>query len=497
MLRVAYSSVKHLPFHWSTPPYPRDAAGLAIGTSSDGGLTWKKSPRNPILAGEPVGVQATGFRDPYVTHLPAISEALGTSATTYYGLISGGIQDVGPTTFLYEIDENNFENWNYLNPLVDVPARLQPSRKWCGNYGVNWECTNIVTLHAGSESRQFLIIGAEGDVERAHLKHPDQPTGIPSRTVRGQLWMSGDLIRTGDGFRLRYKHGGYLDHGSYYAANSFLDPVSNRCIVYGWIPEEDIPLDAAKRKGWNGSLAIPREIFLLRITNAEGTLRSRLSEIYPFEIKIEPDASTTILTLGVRPIEEMTRLREASSRVLKLEPAVMLPHTSGPAHRTICQAESASWELEATISIHLGCEAVGFHLRHSNDLSIRASVTFCIVTETIVVDREASTTDPTVNKCPDAGPFTLLAKTGTTGNGELEMEKLQLRIFSDGDILEVFANDRFALATMVYSESYSQKSSGITAFATGSIGSAVFESVTIWDGLDAKKLPTGVEPLPE
>ncbi|KAL6399519.1 hypothetical protein AUP68_18067 [Ilyonectria robusta] len=494
-LRIAYSSVKHLPFHWSTPPYPRDAAGLAIATSFDGGITWKKSPRNPILAGEPPGLQVTGFRDPYVAQLPAISETLGTGATTSYGLISGGIQDLGPTTFLYEIDGNNVEKWKYLSPLVDVPARFQPSKKWCGNYGVNWECTNVVTLHADSESRNFLIIGAEGDVEKAHVKNFDRLVGVPSRTVRAQLWMSGDLTRTDDGARFRYDRGGYLDHGTYYAANSFLDPVSNRRIVYGWIPEEDIPLEAAKRKGWNGSLAIPREIFLLRIPNVEKALHSKLSDIYPFEIRIQPDGSTTIFTLGVRPIDEMARLREASSRVLKLEPAVMLPDTSGLAHRAICQTKSASWELEATISIHPGCETVGFHLRHNNDLSIRASVTFCTVTETITVDREASTPDTTINKCPDAGPFTLLMKRETNDNSELAMEKLQLRVFSDGDILEIFANDRFALATMVYSTSYSQDSSGITAFATGGMGSAVFERVTVWDGLDARNLPARVDSL--
>lgn len=495
-LRVAYSSVRHLPFHWSTPPYPRDSAGLAIATSRDGGITWQKSPQNPILSGEPVDLQVTGFRDPYVTQLPAISEALGTSVTTSYGLISGGIRDSGPTTFLYEIDDHNAESWKYLGPLVDVPARFQASKKWCGNYGVNWECTNIVTLHADAESRHFLIIGAEGDVEKAQVKNLDHPTGVLSRTVRAQLWMSGELIRTEDGVKFRYERGGHLDHGPYYAANSFLDPVSNRRIVYGWIPEEDITLEAAKRKGWNGSLAIPREIFLLRVPNVEKALGSNLSEIYPFESKVEPDGSTTIFTLGVRPIDEMTRLRDASSWVLNLEPAMMLPETDGLVHRTVFQTKSASWELEATISIQPGCETVGFHLRHNNDLSIRTSVSFCVVTETIIVDREASTTDTTINKFPDAGSFTLLIKRGANGDGELAMEKLRLRIFSDGDILEIFANDRFALATMVYSESYSQDNSGITAFATGGIGSALFESVTVWDGLDARKLPARAGSLP-
>ncbi|TVY65319.1 Beta-fructofuranosidase, cell wall isozyme [Fusarium oxysporum f. sp. cubense] len=483
-LRVAYSSVKHLPFHWSTPPYPRHAAGLALATSRDGGITWEKSPRNPILPGEPDSLNITGFRDPYVTAPLSIHHS---DPAKLYGLISGGIQDLGPTTFLYEISQENLENWKYLNPLVDVPLRFQPSEKWSGNYGINWECTNLVTLCAGDVSRHFLIIGAEGDVEKEHVKKDNGPPGVPSRTIRAQLWMSGHLTTNDEGIiKFRYEHGGFLDNGPYYAANSFWDPIGNRRIVHGWIPEEDITADAAKAKGWNGSLAILREVFLLRIPNVKGTCRSELSEIYPFERLAEPDGSTTILTLGVRPIREMARLRETSARITELESTVMLPGPDTAASRTIARTQSPSWELEAEIAVHPGCQSVGFHLRHSNDLSIRTTLTFCIAKETILIERKASNDDQTINKCPDAGPFTLLALTRPDAGDEVIWEKLRIRIFSDGDILEIFANDRFALATMVYSENYGPDMGGITAFATGEINSASFETVKVWDGLDIK-----------
>ncbi|KAI1378015.1 glycosyl hydrolase [Hypoxylon crocopeplum] len=483
-LRVAYSSVKKLPFHWSTPPYPRDAAGLALAVSTDGGNTWTKSSRNPILAGEPPDLQVTGFRDPSVMELPSIDSARGTSGAGLYGLISGGIRDSGPTTFLYEIQRENREDWRYLGPLVDLPTRFQPSKKWSGNYGINWECTNLVALRADSEFRHVLIIGAEGDVEKDHVRHYQRPIEAPSRTVRSQLWMSGRLVTADDGVRFRYQHGGYLDHGVYYAANSFLDPLSSRRIVYGWIPEEDLTLGAATEKGWNGSLALPREIFLLRIPKVLGALQSSLEDISPFELNTEPDGSTTVLTLGVRPIGELVRLRDASRQVLKHTATIALPESDLITRRTIFQTLSPCWELETTIAINLGCQQVGFHLRHNEDLSIRTTVSFSITTETIVVDRDASNNDPTVNKCPDAGPFTLLTTRDPDGDGKPTLEKLRIRIFSDGDILEVFANDRFALATMVYSEGHCLDLGGLTAFATGSVGSAVFETVTVWDGLD-------------
>ena len=54
-------------------------------------------------------------------------------------------------------------------------------------------------------------------------------------------------------------------------------------------------------------------------------------------------------------------------------------------------------------------------------------------------------------------------------------------------MLEVFANDRFALTTMVYSRNYGSAAAGVTAFATGGKGSTVFESVRVWDGLNGTR----------
>ncbi|ERS97061.1 hypothetical protein HMPREF1624_06390 [Sporothrix schenckii ATCC 58251] len=487
-LKVAYSSVKRLPFHWSTPPYPRDAAGIAIALSSDGGNSWTKSPRNPILNGEPGGLTVTGFRDPFVTKSPALDQALGTTDNVLYGLVSGGIQDTGPTTFLYKIPCSDVHDWQYVGPLVDVPLRFQPSKKWSGNYGVNWECTNTVTLQNGSDTREFLVIGAEGDIEKNHVKNFKQPVRAPSRTVRTQVWMSGKLKGAGHkGVKLEYKHGGYLDHGPLYAANSFLDERSGRRIVHAWLPEEDIPMDVAKEKGWNGSLALPREIFLLRIRGVQKPLHSELSDMAPFEIaSTEPDGSKTLLTLGIRLISEVMQFRDAVvCKAFQIGASVSLPLTTDVSHKFIYETHSTSWELAATISISSGCETVGFYLRHNSDLSIRTSVIFAVMEETITVDRSASNTAEMVNKCPDAGPFTLFFKKPESGDddGNVVLEKLHLRIFSDGNILEIFANDRFALATMVYSEGHGPDFGGISAFATGTKNTSTFESIAVWDGL--------------
>lgn len=482
-LNIAYSSVNKLPFHWSTPPYPRNSAGLSRATSYDAGKTWIKSSRNPILKGEPLDTQVTGFRDPYVTELPGLDKARGAGSPTLYALISGGIEGSGPTSFLYEIQQESIEHWNYLGPLVDVPARFQPSEAWNGNYGMNWECTNMFTLHAGSESRTFLLIGAEGDVEKDHIKQFPQRIGAPSRTVRSQLWMSGHFASTSNGVRFHYDHGGYFDHGPYYAANSFLDPVSGRRIVHGWIPEEDITIDVARRKGWNGSLAIPREVFLLQIRGVYKALRSALSEISCFEVIPGPDGSNTVLTMGVRPINEMLSLREKCGLIAELQAPIWLPESGSLTAQSLFSTQSHYWELEAIVEIRPECEEVGFHLYQGEDMSSCTTVTFSTTQETITVDREKSNTEPSMNKCPDAGKFTLLTIGAGNDSTDITLEKLLLRIFFDQGILEVFANDRFALATMIYPPCAMHDTVKVTAFAKGKVGSAEFKVVRLWDKL--------------
>jgi beta-fructofuranosidase len=479
-LRVAYSSVKELPFHWSTPPYPRDAAGISIATSGDGGDTWTKASQNPILQGEPAGLDVSGFRDPSVTASTSL-DTLREDSSALYGLVSGGIVNTGPTTFLYRICKSSVDNWTYLNPLVDIPMRFQPSMRWSGNYGTNWECTNLMNLSAGAVSRDFLIIGAEGDVEKVHVLEGSQH-GSLKRTIRSQLWMSGHLKMAGDGVKFAHEHGGFLDNGPYYAANTFHDSKLNRRIAHGWLPEEDLPMNFVHQKGWNGSLAIPRELFLLRIPNVVGALRSNLADIYSFEVLEESEGTKTILTLGIRPIAELSRLRESCRRVNVAETPLLLPPISHPGATRISGIESSTWELQAVIRVHPGCETVGFHINHSDDLKTRTSVYFCAIDEMVVVDRHASTTDARINTCPDAGPFTLLRRSSPEAP-EPHLEQLDIRIISDADILEVFVNDRFALATMVYSD---PGNPFVSAFATGDANSAVFEKVMLWDGLRPK-----------
>lgn len=483
-MSIFYTSIKSLPFHW-TAPAPRDNAGLALAMSSDDGLTWCKSNNNPILQGEPAGLDVTGFRDPYLAEWDSLDRLRGTKSM--YGLISGGIKDKGPTTFLYTVNPSNIMQWEYLGPLVDIPLRWQPSPKWEYNYGVNWECVNFMTLATGLFAWEVLILGSEGDVPPEHLVGLNLPPGLPPRTTRGQQWMAGDLVRTENGIRMKYKHGGILDHGPYYAANSFVDPVTGRRIVYGWIPEEDCTQTHAHQKGWNGCQAAPREIFLQAIPNVSGALQSLLTDITSIECVPQYDGLMTVYTLGIRPIRELEKSRSNADTTKSLA-SLLLPESTTAAATTkhVANTITPTWELTSTISVDpITCTAVGLHICHSRDLSTRTTITFSPNNERISVNRSRSAPQhPEFNSCTESGPFTLFE---TTADGHQISEKLQIHIISDGDVLEVFANERFALATMIYSGNY-EDNGGITAFAEGDTAGCVeFEELTVWDGLNGGK----------
>lgn len=182
----------------------------------------------------------------------------------------------------------------------------------------------------------------------------------------------------------------------------------------------------------------------------------------------------TVETLGIRPIPELTRLRPSRPIVLDL---IALPNVKDTNYLT--PARGVSWEVEAGISIRDGCDAVGLFIRHNEDYKTHTRIEFLPASEEIVVVREASNSAPDINKCDERGPFTLFR---SQNGGNDEVESLQLRIFCDNDLVEIYANDRFALSTTIYQDN--REALLISLFATGSSESAVFQKVKIWSGMD-------------
>ena len=386
--------------------------------------------------------------------------------TSLYGIVSGGVVGRGPDAFLYAVAPHDLTTWKYLGRLIDIPADLQRPTHWTGDLGVNWECVNFMTLQGDSGARkEVLIMGTEGGHKR-NAEAEQDPLCVWT------MWMAGSLVQTEDGPRLNHEISGILDHGNLYAASSYQHPETGERIVWGWIKEEELTLARREAKGWTGYLSLPREVFLLEKTDVVRSLVTPLRQIPSLKVIDEADGRATIQTLGIRPLTNLATLRASKPRVwTNIVGQVPTTH--------LANVPSTSWELQAVLSVQPGTDRIGFHVQHSADMAQRTTISFSPKKEEIRVDRSLSNREDDVGKDPVRGPLTLFISNEA---GTEVAERLRLRIFRDGDVLEIFANDRFALSTVVYAGPLSCP--GISCFSTSpKTGDVVFESISLWEQL--------------
>lgn len=374
-LTCFYTSVSHLPIHY-TLPHPHGCESLSMASSRDGGQTWQKFDQNPILSSEPEDLQVSGWRDPFIAPWPQVCQILGRDQeTTLFGLIAGGIPNVTPTAFLYAIDKKDITKWEYIGPLFYETPNIRLSR-WSGDLGKNWEVANFLTLmdeQDESVQRDLLFMGTEGCLasDEAQSVAAVTPAVGPTRPLRQQLWMSGDLVptesdRPKSGVALKYTFGGHLDYGCMYAANSFYDPVSKKTLIWGWITEEDLCDELRAAQGWSGIISLPRELFLQTTHHVVGACASPLSSITSFETTQDKYGSFTMRTLATRPAQSVVnRLRlQATARHARpgplagMQAATSLAFASG-------QVSNTRWNLECSIKVSKTTETVGLVVLHS------------------------------------------------------------------------------------------------------------------------------------
>ena len=103
------------------------------------------------------------------------------------------------------------------------------------------------------------------------------------------------------------------------------------------------------------------------------------------------------------------------------------------------------------------------------------------------MDRSCSTAYIDVNLCLEQGYHALFTMIQDKG---ARQEPLVLTTFVDANVVEIYANDRFALATMVYPSTHPAEALWVGAFSEGDVAStssAVFEDISIWAGLNGDR----------
>ncbi|QLH78307.1 glycoside hydrolase family 32 protein [Halosimplex rubrum] len=246
---------------------------------------------------------------------------------------------------------------------------------------------------------------------------------------RGPQYYVGDY-HGGTDFDIR-SHGrlnsGPVDHGNLHAPSVL--HAEDRSVAFFNVVEGRRDWRADPGEGWAGVVSLPRALSL------DGD------------------------DLRVEPVEELTALRTNHRRVddrpLAADEEWVVPDIGG-----------ASLELRAEVDVGDAAE-VGLSVLRSPDGDEATSVTYWADADALGIELGRSSENPAArSRPPEVGSLSLA-----------DDERLDLRVFVDRSIVEVFANGRRTLTTRVYPAR--DDSVGLSLSARR--GAAHLESLDVWD----------------
>ena len=395
VLFLFYTSISALPIHWSKE-YIEGCESQSVAFSTDYGRLWYRYENNPLISTPPKRSLTTGWRDPFVSRWESLSILLGFDKSTDYMMIASGEKEKGAQLHLYQ--SRDLLQWYPVSTILNVADGSKVSPTSDVRFGKNFECASFFTLG----QKDYLIVGVEEDV------HSTRHNG------HYNMWLCGKLALENGQPRFKITSHGLLDHGVLYAAHIFRD-AEDRLLQLGWA-DETAQKHLVRIQGWAGCLTHPRELYQISKPMTEHAKNDNIWEI--------DEKTGTMTTLGIRPAPQLRDLRpESSSTTMK-------------SLNALC---SANYEIEATFKHLSGNERFIFNVRQHPMSAEVTRIIFDLSTNSITVDRSCSSRDKLGMSTSESGQFQL-------GDGE----NLQVRIFVDESIIEVFANDRFAISSRIY-----------------------------------------------
>lgn len=440
VLYLFYTSISTVPYpHWSIPYIHGESQSVAVST--DFGRSWHRYQHNPLLADAPLRSFTTGWRDPFISEWKSLSKLRGTSLATKYMLLSSGDKRCGPQLFIYE--SQDLLAWKPLSVLLKGQADRPIAPGSSIHYGRNFECGSFFTLGG----QEYISVGVE--------QHPSQ---TKRHNYRYTLWLSGKLSINVEGKpTFAISSFGRLDQGIFYAPHIFHGP-NSELLQLGWADEDRNCM--TKDQGWAGLITLPRELCHIQLPIPDSSIIDE--NLWDIDV-----ANKTMTTLGVRPAGLMRGLR-LGGRSYNLN--------------TLSTLHSLTYEIDAKFTHLCGTETFTFNVRQNPNGCEVTRIIFSIPASTITVDRSTSSL-ANGNPEPDSGPFQLFSTTSAT---QQSFEDLHVRIFIDNSIIEIYANDRFALTSRIYPTL--DTSLGVSCdFRDGTRMNAPFpkENITFdcWEGL--------------
>ncbi|KAF2143522.1 glycoside hydrolase family 32 protein [Aplosporella prunicola CBS 121167] len=464
-LTLFYTGSRSQPDFWQDPYKPRTETQNAA-TSSDGGLTWQKWEGNPILDGAPGGWNVTGLRDPNFAPIPELSEILGLDPSTFYITIGSGIREVGPRAPHWTAPANNITDWTFHGSLFEVPINYTwgGDRNRTGNFGGNFEMATLYPLVEKEENG--------GDGKTKHWVYNFGAEGFESfghPLTHWSLFALGTVSRRDNGsaeFTIRAS--APTDWGNSYAVNTFWDPKGKRRIAWGW-SDEDFAKYGLQANGYQGSLTLPRELYIQKTHNVVAPAGGAPEESGEIWQKDANGKTYTVTTLAQRPLPDVVAGLQGNK-------SSHLGDVTVDGETKLNGLQSDTYHLQATLEKWPENGQVGVKVRASPDQEEYTEIYYTPSNYTLTLNRDHSTLIPHFNRTAFNGyyePYVLASSNGSAA----KPEPLTFNIFVDGSLLEIFINDRLSLTSRIYPS----RTDALGAALVSTGGEALFKNVTFWD----------------
>lgn len=389
------------------------ARGIGLAESLDESFDrWSKSSANPVIPSTEWGITVTQDEEGH---------------ELIYG--SADPSNIWMKDGRYYMLTGNLLVLNKYGRLPESPQEMQGDRLYLfvSDDMKKWEY-----LHPFYESNRQWTDASEDNMCPSFLPLPSSPDGGSPSGKHLLLFIShnkGCQYYIG-----RYENDKFLpdNHGrmtwqdnAYFAPEALVDD-AGRQIMWAWI-FDDRPEEIKKAYGWSGTYGLPRTLWL----GEDGTLR-------------------------MRPVPELDRLRlnARSKENLLVKDGIEL---------NLDEFGGELMELE--ITVHPGsAKQFGIKVACSEDGQEQTRLYYDFNEQKLLCDTTQSSLG-FGRKTIEGGPFVLLNE-----------EPLVLRVFVDRSIVEVYANDRQAVARSIYP---TLRGKGVQLFANG--GDVVVRSIKAWD----------------
>ncbi|KAK9795992.1 putative Glycosyl hydrolase [Seiridium cardinale] len=479
-----YTSVSYLPIQW-TIAYTRGSETQSLAVSYDGGRNFTKLEQGPAIPAPPFAVNVTGFRDPYAFQNVQLDTLLGSDNGSWYLVLSGGVHGKGPSQFLYRQHDPGFQYWEELGQWWHEPANTTwGNGDWAGRWGFNFEVSNVFTLDEAGFSHDgtfFTTLGAEWSLD---------PIVPQVSDFRDSLWVSGEVGIENGQAKFNPTFAGKLDWGdSAYASHGQVVPATSQPSTKSGAPDRFITTlwltgdfygtqdPATNQQNWTGALLLPRELSIGKISNVVDNELAR--EVGAWKTSSNESGIVELTTLHQQiarePLAAMLNGTSFAEESRNLSSSDVVPFEQSPGSKFFVLQAAITFPSSARQS----ASKAGFQILASEHEA--TTVYYQFSNESMIIDRTntsaAAKTTNGIDSRNEAGRLRLF---DIVENDEVVVETLELTIVVDNAVVEVHANDRFALST--WARSWYSNSTEIRFFYEGD-DEVIFKDIIVQEGL--------------